>query len=77
MGGVKGACGLAVCRAGVQRQIGDGLRYQRDETLWEDRYPLQMGHAVRVMAAINNLVRVFKMSRRRGEAFDRHRLALV
>lgn len=37
-------------------QIENGLHYRRDETLREDWCHLRMGHAARMMAAINNLV---------------------
>jgi predicted transposase YbfD/YdcC len=36
--------------------IENKLHYRRDETLREDWYHLRMGHAQRMMAAINNLV---------------------
>jgi predicted transposase YbfD/YdcC len=37
-------------------QIENGLHYRRDETLREDWCHLRVGHAPRMMAAINNLV---------------------
>ena len=36
--------------------IENGLHYRRDETLREDWCHLRLGHAQRMMAAINNLV---------------------
>ena len=62
---VYGITSLSPQRAGPQQllslarghwSIENGLHYRRDETLREDWCHLRLGHAQRMMAAINNLV---------------------
>ena len=68
-----GITSLSPERAGPQQllslarghwNIENGLHYRRDETLREDWCHLRLGHAQRMMAAINNLV--LGLLRRRG-----------
>ena len=62
---VYGITSLGLDQAGPQRlleivrthwNIENGLHYRRDETLREDWCHLRLGHAQRMMAAVNNLI---------------------
>ena len=92
---VYGITSLTKQEAGAERlleivrahwQIENGLHYRRDETLREDWCHLRLGHAPRMMAAINNLVlglllrrgvKNVPQARRRFEAHLNEAVALV